>query len=127
MERSIDDEVVWRRGPRLGLALRRHSIAWALAALLFGAPPLVPIAKAESGLASEGVIGLGSASASLVYSPLKIVYAVGGMALSALTLVWTFGNTDVAGPIFTQTVGGDYVVTPGHLRRERKLEFLGPH
>jgi len=71
-------------------------------------------------------MGLGSAIASLIYSPIKIVYAVGGTALSAVTLVWTLGDASIAGSIFTQTVGGDYVVVPAHLQGERKLVFLGP-
>ena len=126
MRRSMELEGGRRRSSRPGRALSRHSTAWALAALLLCAPPLVPAARAESNsLAYEGVLGLGSAIASLVYSPLKIVYAVGGTALSAVTLVWTF-DTSIAGPIFSQTVGGDYVVVPAHLQGRRKLEFLGP-
>ena len=125
MRRSMEIKAERRRECRSGRALRRHSIAFALGALLLSAPPFVPIAKAESSLAYEGIVGLGSAIASLIYSPIKVVYAVGGTALSALTLVWTF-DTSIAGPIFSQTVGGDYVVVPAHLQGERKLEFLGP-
>jgi hypothetical protein len=114
-------------GRQWGRALKRSAVSCTLAVLLLSAPPLVPAARAESGLAYEGFIGLSSAIASLVYSPLKIVYAVGGTAVSTVALLWTFGSTEVAGPILTQSVGGDYVVVPGHLRRERRLEFFGPH
>jgi len=127
MRRSIEDKVGQRQAHHRVRVLKRYSVAGSLAVLLLCAPPLVPVAKAESSLAYEGFVGLSSAIASLVYSPLKIAYAVGGTAISTVTLLWTFGNTDVAGPIFTQSVGGDYVVVPGHLRRERKLEFFGPH
>ena len=95
--------------------------------MLWSAPPLVTDANAAGdSMAYEGFLGLGSAISSLIYSPTKIVYAVGGTAISTLALVWTFGNTDAAGSIFTQTVGGDYVVIPAHLQGERKLEFFGP-
>ena len=76
---------------------------------------------------AEGLVGLGAAVCSLVYSPIKVVYAVGGTAISALALMWTFGDTDVAGPIFSQTVGGDYVVTPAHMVGDQRLDFFGPH
>ncbi len=115
-----------RRAFRPGPALRRLSIAWVLAATLSIAPPFVPAANAAGdSLAYEGFLGLGSAIASLIYSPLKIVYSVGGTAISAITLVWTMGDANVAGSIFKQTVGGDYVVVPAHLEGERKLEFFG--
>jgi len=112
---------------RRAFRLRGHAIAWALAAALLWAPPVARAADAEGdSLAFEGFLGFSSAVASLIYSPLKIVYAVGGTALSAVTLVWTFGDAYVAGSIFKQTVGGDYVVVPAHLQGERKLVFLGP-
>ena len=115
------------KGSLSGLA-RRWAVAFGLAAFLLGAPPTVGVAHAKStGLASEGLVGLGAALSSLVYSPIKVVYAAGGTALSALVLLWTFGDTHVAGPIFTQTVGGDYVVTPAHLAGDKRLEFFGPH
>jgi hypothetical protein len=116
-----------RRRFRSARALRRHLVAGALAAMLSAAPPLVSTANAaDDSMAYEGFLGLGSAIGSLIYSPLKIVYAVGGTALSAVALVWTFGNTDVAGSIFTQSVGGDYVIVPAHFKGQRKLEFFGP-
>ncbi len=84
------------------------------------------VARAQdASLAYEGSVGLASAVSSLVYGPAKVLYAAGGLALSATTLIWTFGDTDVAGPLFTQTVGGDYVVTPSHITGDRELNFFG--
>jgi len=95
--------------------------------MLSVAPPHVSTANAgNESMAYEGFLGLGSAIGSLIYSPLKVVYAVGGTAISAIALIWTFGNTDVAGSIFTQSVGGDYVVVPAHFQGQRRLEFFGP-
>ena len=116
-----------QRGLRSGRAFRRHLVPWALAAMLSVAPPHVSTANAgNESMAYEGFLGLGSAIGSLIYSPLKVVYAVGGTAISAIALIWTFGNTDVAGSIFTQSVGGDYVVVPAHFQGQRRLEFFGP-
>ncbi len=126
MRRQAKNRESRQRGFRLGRVVRRHTIAWALATALLWAPPLATAAQAaEDSLACEGFLGLGSAIASMIYSPIKVVYAVGGTALSAVTLVWTLGDAYVAGSIFKQTVGGDYVVVPAHLRGERKLVFLG--
>ena len=127
MGQSAKDRQRMRRRFRSARGLRRHLVAGALAAMLSAATPLVSTANAaDESMAYEGFLGLGSAIGSLIYSPLKIVYAVGGTALSAVALVWTFGNTDVAGSIFTQSVGGDYVIVPAHFQGQRKLEFFGP-
>ena len=127
MQRKAENLESRRRAFRLRHAARRHAIAWAVAVTLLCAPPLATAAKAaDDSLVYEGFLGLGSAIGSLIYSPIKVTYAVGGTALSAVTLIWTFGDANIAGSIFSQTVGGDYVVVPGHLQAERKLVFLGP-
>ncbi len=106
---------------------RRWASIVTLAVFLAVAPVTTRAASARSdGLLAEGLVGLGAAVCSLVYSPIKIVYAGGGVAISTLALLWTFGDTGVAGPIFSQTVGGDYVVTPAHMVGDRRLEFFGP-
>ncbi len=87
-----------------------------------------PSARAaeDEGLAYEGAVGLASAVSSLIYGPVKVAYAVGGLAVSTLTFLWTFADTSVSGAVFEQTVGGDYVVTPSHLQGRRELRFFGP-
>lgn len=105
--------------------ISRTSRASRLATLVLLLALTAAPAAAERNLASEGALGLGAAACSLVYSPLKLVYAAGGLALSTVVLLWTFGDTEVAGTVFAQTVGGDYVVTPDHLVRARPLYFFG--
>lgn len=98
-------------------------MALALAAVLALAPPA---ARAEEdSLAYEGVIGVGAAVCTLVYGPLKLAYAAGGLVVSGLAWLWSAGDTGVAGPIFAASLGGDYVVTPAHLEGRRPLEFVG--
>jgi hypothetical protein len=98
-------------------------MALALAAVLALAPST---ARAEEdSLAYEGVIGVGAAVCTLVYSPIKLAYAAGGLVIGGLAWLWTAGDTSVAGPIFTTSLGGDYVVTPAHLDGRRSLEFVG--
>lgn len=81
-------------------------------------------ARAES-TAYNAFVGVGSALCTIVYSPLKVAYAASGLVVTGLAFLWSFGDTDVAGPLFRTTVGGDYVVTPSHLEGRRDLHFTG--
>ncbi len=102
----------------------RHGICVLALALALGAPSA---ARAGDGVAAEGGIGLGSAVCTLVYAPLKIAYAAGGVTLSVLAYLWTWGDTDVSGPIYTVAIAGDYVVTPDHLKGNEDLVFAGDY
>jgi hypothetical protein len=88
----------------------------------------VPVAAGARDTDSErdGVlIGLGATLCTLVYGPVKVAYAAGGLAVGSLAWLWSFGNKRVAKPIFQNSLGGDYVVLPDHLRGKQKLRFRG--
>jgi hypothetical protein len=104
-------------------ALRLRLAAAASVALL-AAPGAARAGEGDS-TAYTALVGTGSALCTLVYSPIKVVYAVTGLVVTSFAYVWSFGNTDVAGPLLRTTVGGDYVVTPSHLEGERDLRFTG--
>ena len=74
---------------------------------------------------SEAGIGIAAGLASLVYTPAKVLYAVGGGVAAGMAYLASAGNQDVAAPILTPSLRGDYVVTPEHLRGEKTLEFFG--
>lgn len=96
-------------------------VASLLAVLLVATP-----APAEDeSVAYEGAVGLGAGLCSLVYGPLKVAYALGGVVVGSLAWLFTLGDADVAGPIFAKTVGGDYVVSPAHLEGRQELHFTG--
>lgn len=87
-------------------------------------------AKTDSGgVAQEGGTGVGAMLVTLVYAPIKLVYATGGLVLAGLTWVWTGGDSYTAGRIARKAVGGDYVVTPSHLEQSRGegFTFAGDH
>ncbi len=109
---------------RTRLFFRGRLGAFALVAVLAWAP-LSASAEEEESLAYEGSVGVGAAICTLVYSPLKVVYAVGGLLVSSLAWIWTMGDSSIAGPIYQAAVGGDYVVTPAHLDGQRDLRFSG--
>lgn len=99
---------------------RIGAAAFALAAVLAAAP--AP-ARAE-GTAYNGVVGLGSALATLVWAPMKVGSAVGGTVLSGAVFLLTF-DPELTTGVFRTTVGGDYVVTPSHLQGDEEFHFRG--
>jgi len=76
-------------------------------------------------MSKEAGLGAGSAIASLVYAPVKLVYATGGLVVGGLAWAFSGGDSEVAGVILTPSVRGDYVVTPEQLRGKRSVEFFG--
>ena len=104
-----------------GFRLRRLFAVCALAAVC--ASP----ARAEDGepsTAYTGMVGVGAALCTLVYSPLKVVYATTGAVVTGLAFLWSF-DTGVTSTLWRTTVGGDYVVTPAVLEGQRDLRFRG--
>lgn len=81
--------------------------------------------KTERNLAAHYGLGLGAAVCSLVYGPVKIIYATLGAITSGFAWVLTGGRTDVAREILTSSVRGDYVVTPENLTFNEPLVFTG--
>jgi hypothetical protein len=63
--------------------------------------------------------------ASLLYFPAKVVFAVGGGAISAITYVATLGNTYPSKSIWNAAVDGDYLVTPLMIDGGDRVDFIG--
>jgi hypothetical protein len=95
-----------------------------LAALVTGLMSVAPVAHADSA-AREAGIGLGSFFGSLLYAPVKIIYATGGLVVGGLAFVLSGGDGDVTGPIINASVRGDYMLTPDHIRGEKQVAFIG--
>jgi hypothetical protein len=74
---------------------------------------------------NETAKNVGAGVASLVYTPLKLVFATTGTVVSGLAFLMTGFDGDVARPIFYSSVQGDYVITPAHLDGRRPVEFVG--
>ena len=75
--------------------------------------------------ATTGLVGIGAGLATFVYAPLKLTHALIGSVVSGLVWLLTFGDSDVAGPIFKRSIRGDYVVAPDQLTGRRALVFVG--
>jgi hypothetical protein len=106
--------------------LARQLSAFALVFVLL-CPPAALAGDEPASTGYNAVTGLGSTLCTLVYTPLKIVYAAGGSLVSGLAWMWTLGDKEIAGPILYTSVRGDYVVTPGNLEGRDELHFVGPY
>ena len=82
-------------------------------------------AFAAGDTASEAGIGVGAALCSLVYGPVKIVYATLGLVFGGMAWGLSGGDSEVRDAVVMPAVRGDYVVTPQILRGKRRLEFIG--
>jgi hypothetical protein len=73
----------------------------------------------------EGALGAAAAVSSLIYGPVKLIYATGGLLVGAFAWAFTAGDTEVAGKVFTRSLRGTYVITPDILTGEQELVFIG--
>jgi len=80
---------------------------------------------AEQGVGEEAGYGVGAALASVFYIPAKVTYAGLGLLTGGLGYVLTGGRADVANNIIYPAVGGNYVVTPNHLKGTEPIYFVG--
>jgi hypothetical protein len=105
---------------RVATRMRALLLVAASAILLQSGP-----AFAQNDTASEAGLGIGSALCSLVYGPVKVVYATLGTVFGGMAWGLSGGDADVLHAVITPAVRGDYVVTPAHLLGKEPLEFFG--
>jgi hypothetical protein len=91
-----------------------------------GAPlPAVADEAPERNIFMHYGLGVGSALCTLVYGPVKIMYATLGTLTGGFAYLLTGGRLDVPREIIQPAVRGDYVVTPEHLTFNQPLLFVG--
>ena len=101
--------------------MRRWLVMVALLSMLVAAVP-----RAEAGdYVSDAGIGTACIFVNLLYMPAKFVYATLGGLTGGLAYLLTGLNYDVADRIWAPSLGGNYVVTPAHLRNQQTLYFSG--
>lgn len=66
-----------------------------------------------------------SGLSTLLYFPLKAVFAIGGGIVGGLAYVFSGGNEQAAKSIWDTSLYGTYVITPDHLQGNRPIRFLG--
>jgi hypothetical protein len=75
---------------------------------------------------SDAGYGVVAVLANLVYMPVKVVYATLGTVTGGFAYVMTVGDTDTAQKIWSPSLGGSYVITPGMLTGDEEILFNGP-
>ena len=104
----------------------RRTFCALVGVLSIGLAPGMAAAENENlGTSKEGGIGASAALASLVYSPTKLVFALGGLVSTGLAWMFSGGDSEVASTVLTRSVRGSYVITPAIIRGEEELEFIG--
>ena len=102
------------------------------AATLFGLvltaalPARAGVSFENSSTGRQIALGVGSGLASLVYTPVKALYAGGTIITGGLVLAFTGGSySETAGRIVERGTGGDWWVHPDVITGHRSLHFIG--
>ncbi|HWP99745.1 MAG TPA: hypothetical protein VNK92_04680 [Vicinamibacterales bacterium] len=80
-------------------------------------------APARAGYLEDAGWGSLAAISNLAYIPAKLVYSALGGVTGGLAYGLTLGDLDTAQNIWTTSMGGTYVLTPGNLRGEEPIAF----
>lgn len=96
-----------------------------LVVALLGAPSAGFAASTAGETSREGGLGAAAALSTLIYGPVKLLYATGGLIVGGFAWAFTAGDSQVAEKVFTRSLRGTYVLTPDHLTGEREVVFIG--
>jgi hypothetical protein len=99
----------------------KQIIVLLLVAGLVGATAVAP-ASAESA-AQDVAYGTGSVLTTLVYAPFKATFCILGGVTSGFT--FPFAGADTAGKVATAGCGGTWAITPGVLKGQDHVNFVG--
>lgn len=79
----------------------------------------------EGGTASSAGMQAAAGISTLLYLPLKLVFAIGGGIVGGLAYAFSGGNEQAAKSIWDTSLYGTYLITPDHLQGNRPIRFLG--
>jgi ABC-type multidrug transport system permease subunit len=90
-----------------------------------GTPVVSFAAEEESSPSNEAALGVGSFFLTLVYTPVKMAYAILGGVVGGFTYALTGGNVETAQNVWEPSVYGTYIITPDHLKGNEPVRFVG--
>jgi len=90
-----------------------------------GTPVVSFAAEEESSPSNDAALGAGSFFLTLVYSPVKLAYAILGGVVGGFTYALTGGNLETAQDVWEPSLYGTYVITPDHLKGNEPVRFFG--
>ena len=79
----------------------------------------------EGVTASSAGMQAAAGVSTLLYLPLKLVFAIGGGIVGGLAYAFSGGNEQAAKSIWDTSLYGTYLITPDHLQGNRPIRFLG--
>lgn len=83
-----------------------------------------PVTSEENSASGAG-LQAGSFVLTIIYTPLKLAFAVLGGVTGGLTYVFSGGDTDAAMSVWGTSMYGTYLITPDHLKGDKAVRFLG--
>jgi len=90
----------------------------------FGTPVVSFAAEEESSPGNDAALGAGSFFLTLVYTPVKLAYAILGGIIGGFTYGLTGGDLETAQSVWEPSVYGTYVITPDHLKGNEPVRFV---
>jgi hypothetical protein len=105
--------------------MQKRLVVAVLAVMLAMAPALRAEEEEKGGYLNDAGTGLACVFVNVLYMPAKLVYATLGGLTGGFAYLLTGFNFEVADRIWSPSLGGNYVVTPSHLRNEQTLYFSG--
>ena len=100
---------------------RTLSMAAVLALLLVGRPA---VSHATDG-GQEFSKAIAAAALDLVYTPAKVLTAIVGLPIGAMTGVLTGGDTRSAYAVWVPTASGTYFITAANIEGREPVQFFG--
>jgi hypothetical protein len=82
--------------------------------------------QAKADYLEDAGMGTATVLANVVYMPVKLTYATLGGITGGFAYVLTGANYQVAERVWTPSLGGNYVLSPDHLRGDQTIYFSGP-
>ena len=82
-------------------------------------------ASTEGGDTSSAGMQAAAGVSTLLYFPLKAVFAICGGIVGGLAYVFSGGSEQAAKSIWDTSLYGTYIITPDHLQGNRPIRFLG--
>ncbi len=90
-----------------------------------GSAQSVQPSQEDGGTASEAGLGAASLFLTLPYGVTKVTFAAAGVIVGGLAYLFSGFDEATAKRIWTTSAYGTYILTPGHLKGDQPIRFLG--
>ena len=124
---SLSSHGMWIRSIALVMVLALLTVSAIGPAWGQDSQPVTSPASSDSEGGNASGAGMQAAAffSTLLYTPLKLAFAIGGGIVGGLAYAFSGGNEQAAKSIWHTSMYGTYLITPDHLRGDRPVRFLG--